>query len=139
MVDVWLLSSIFFIFIIIVLHTMIDRVREWEPTIHQKTLLRPKIITSPASSEKVSPSNTISPSEGEKPDTSDATVAVADVEVPVVTSWWVRNLCLGYSANSSRGAPRSRPLYEKFILGARIFVLGLLIVFNLIYWTIVLT
>ncbi|KAG7175156.1 Glycine receptor subunit beta-like 2 [Homarus americanus] len=137
MVDVWLLSSIFFIFIIIVLHTVIDRVREWEPT-PKKTTSKPKIVLSPATSEKSSTSNTVHPSEGEKV-TVEEIIGLPEVEQPSNRWWRIIDMCLTQSTPSSLSASaRTRPLYEKIILGARVLVLGLLVVFNIVYWTIVL-
>ena len=64
MVDVWLLSSIFFIFLIFVLHTLIVGVREWEPAAQLNASSAPPMKlaeTTPASSEKSSSSNTVHP------------------------------------------------------------------------------
>ncbi|XP_071540687.1 uncharacterized protein [Panulirus ornatus] len=138
MVDVWLLSSIFFIFIIIVLHTVIDRVREWEPTSKDPSGAK-KISASPAPSEKSSSSNTVHPSEAEVKVGGAEAPRPTDVEEPS-SSWWGLDLCVKQSTScgSLDATPPPRPLYEKIILGARALVLALLVLFNIIYWAIVL-
>lgn len=62
-----------------------------------------------------------------------------DVEEPSKRWWDAMDLCMretvAWLPNVGR---RTRPLYEKIILGARVLVLLLLIIFNIVYWTLVL-
>ncbi|KAG0726719.1 Gamma-aminobutyric acid receptor subunit rho-3 [Chionoecetes opilio] len=138
MVDVWLLSSIFFIFIIIVLHTIIDRVREWEPTAQvdaSGTPPRKLGETTPASSEKSCSSSTVHPT-AEVP--REAT-GPTDVEEPSQKWWDTMDLCMREAvAWIPKVGRRQRRQFEKMILGARVLVLCLLVVFNIVYWTLVL-
>ncbi|XP_045624930.1 uncharacterized protein [Procambarus clarkii] len=136
MVDVWLLSSIFFIFIIIVLHTVIDRVREWEPTSANPPAGTKKITLSRAPSEKSTASNTVHPSEEEKVTVGEPG-GPPDVEETSNRLLRLVDMCLKHVTGTSPETEQ-RPLFEKIILGARVLVLGLLVVFNLVYWTVVL-
>lgn len=133
MVDVWLLSSIFFIFIIIVLHTVIDRAREAdiapkEPKGKGKQSKTP----SAASSEKP---NVVHPSEP-----GGVASALTEVNEPASQSCAGVSLCVPSdllpNAQDEAGAPV--PLHEKIIQGARIAVLGILLIFNFCYWIVVL-
>ncbi|XP_037783103.1 uncharacterized protein LOC119579386 [Penaeus monodon] len=132
MVDVWLLSSIFFIFIIIVLHTVIDRAREAdnarkEPKEKDKQIKVP----SASSSEK---SNVVHPS-----DPGGVAPTLTEVNEPSQSCSGV-SLCVPSellpNAQDEGGAPV--PLHEKIIQGARISVLGILLIFNFCYWIVVL-
>ncbi|KAK4301078.1 hypothetical protein Pmani_026748 [Petrolisthes manimaculis] len=138
MMDVWLLSSIFFIFIIIVLHTIIDRVREWEPTKPSAALVgQATLPTDLSSGTKSSPSNTVHPSEGATE--GDTPTGPAEVEEPQQKWWEAVDLCMKEAvAKIPTLGHRPRKTFEKMILGARIFVLALLIIFNITYWSVIL-
>ncbi|XP_071540667.1 uncharacterized protein [Panulirus ornatus] len=134
MVDVWLLSSIFFIFIIIVIHTIIDRVREWDFT-HQDILACKMAVPSPSPSDNPAASNHI-PLSRMRTNSVDSwhPVHLSNLRRDSVASQMVmqstsRDLC---------GPDTFKLLHEKIILVARVFVLCLLVAFHIIYWAIVL-
>lgn len=63
-----------------------------------------------------------------------------DVEEPSQRWWEAVDLCMRDAvAWIPAVGRRPRPMYEKLILGARVLVLLLLIIFNIVYWTVVLT
>lgn len=137
MMDVWLLSSIFFIFIIIVLHTTIDRVREWEPTKPAALVGQATLPTDLSSGTKSSPSNTVHPTdevaEGE------TTTGPTEVEEPQKNWWEAVDLCMKEAVSKIPYlGHRPRKTFEKMILGARILVLAILIIFNITYWSVIL-
>lgn len=131
MVDVWLLSSIFFIFIIIVLHTVIDRAREADNARDAKEAKKRAKVPSASSSEKT---NVVHPS-----DPGGAASTLTEVNEPSQSCSGV-SLCVPSellpNAQDEGGAPV--PLHEKIIQGARIAVLGILLIFNFCYWIVVL-
>lgn len=62
-----------------------------------------------------------------------------DVEEPNPRWWDAIELCIREAVTSRPAVGRRpRPMYEKIILGARVFVLLLLIIFNIVYWTLAL-
>ncbi|XP_042210813.1 gamma-aminobutyric acid receptor subunit delta-like [Homarus americanus] len=135
MVDVWLLSSIFFIFIIIIIHTIIDRTREWDARVGCK-----RMNTSPTLSGNMPMSNY----------TSMTSMRVNSPDNGATELDETRRNSVGTSRRNSAGVSqydaqsvtfdlaRLRPLHEIVILASRVFVLVLLVVFHIIYWTVVL-
>ncbi|XP_069159991.1 LOW QUALITY PROTEIN: uncharacterized protein [Procambarus clarkii] len=139
MVDVWLLSSIFFIFIIIVIHTIIDRVREMDNNLGCR-----RMAPSPSPSGNV-PMSSFFSRKGMRSNSVD--------NGPLDKGDFRRNSIGILRRNSMEMSqydlqlPREReqcdvvtvkPLHEIIILGARVFVFILLIVFHIVYWTVVL-
>ncbi|XP_063586487.1 glycine receptor subunit alpha-2-like [Penaeus indicus] len=116
MVDVWLLTCIVVIFIVIVFHVMIDRAFERaEKSLSasppagllekQVTRIHPSGVSSTLASSKDPRSTFVSTSR----------------------------------SNSIQFRPRERaPLYKNLVLGARVVIFVALLVFNLVYWAIVL-
>ncbi|KAK8744854.1 hypothetical protein OTU49_000653 [Cherax quadricarinatus] len=138
MVDVWLLSSIFFIFIIIVIHTIIDRARDWDAISGFR-----RMAPSPSPSGNVPLSNYIYMK-------NLRTSSVDNVPLDMENR---RRNSVGLSTRNSQSANQLdiqsppeelqelisfKPVHEIIILGARIFVLAILVVFHIVYWTVVL-
>ncbi|KAA0183335.1 hypothetical protein HAZT_HAZT004416 [Hyalella azteca] len=132
MVDVWLLSSILIIFTIIVFHTIIDRSMESDPVI---PLSPPKeqISTIKLPSNSVRPldeNQTTEPPNSWTP--SDHTVGPDHIEVAEF------NVHKKIPVEEFAVSAHERTLSQALILSARVIILVVLVIFNLIYWSFVL-
>ncbi|XP_066940763.1 LOW QUALITY PROTEIN: uncharacterized protein [Macrobrachium rosenbergii] len=138
MVDVWLLSSIFFIFLIIVVHTVVDRIREWE--------LLPQALPSrspPTRKGSISPTPLVKAADPTDDGAGSPEEKIPDVEETSPELRERHTIVLAVCQPTcpsddctSEGMPK-KYIYEMIILVARILAFVILIFFNIVYWSLV--
>ncbi|XP_069980101.1 uncharacterized protein [Penaeus vannamei] len=118
MVDVWLLTCIFVIFIVIVFHVMIDRAFE---RAEKARSAPPPVALLEKQATRVHPSGVSS--------------SLAPSKDPRSTMEFVSTS----RSSSIQLRPREgTPLYKNLVLGARVVIFAALVVFNFVYWSLVL-
>ncbi|XP_037783903.1 uncharacterized protein LOC119580071 [Penaeus monodon] len=117
MVDVWLLTCIVVIFIIIVFHVLIDRAFE-------RAERAPPVTPAAPSLSPAKQAMKVHPSEG-----TATTVSSRD---PIGA---VEFLSAGRSTSLRLRRRVRTPLYQNLILGARVAVFAALLTFNVVYWS----